>query len=295
MIITPRNVIEEREWYLAQLFSDDSQIDSEDLFFDWNIHNILVQPRTPDLPKQQYKELFRAATVTIWESRIFDIATEGAEETFAYQRTAPEFEYFSLWFFKDRGFVFDDEYFWRQFHLAKNTRYIVPFFLIMYLNKTFNMLLPFCVSGTSGSKLSLRWVHSGENTVISDHPVEGIGTVDPISADFIAASLFLKTKIADVRTEVKNPRITKHWSRRNISVPEIKVVHLRGFETIENSSNEGASGREFSHRWLVRPHWRNQRVGPQLMQQRQTFIGQHIKGPKDKPLISKETIFVAKR
>lgn len=49
-------------------------------------------------------------------------------------------------------------------------------------------------------------------------------------------------------------------------------------------------GRTYSHRWLVNPHWRWQPYGPGRAQRRLIFIAPYVKGPPDKPLVTKEVV-----
>jgi len=76
--------------------------------------------------------------------------------------------------------------------------------------------------------------------------------------------------------------------------PEIHVVQLRrtGSTTHQGSSDSGVV--EWSHRWLVRGHWRNQWY-PSQQDHRPRWIPEHIKGPDDKPLIVHDKIFSVER
>jgi hypothetical protein len=50
----------------------------------------------------------------------------------------------------------------------------------------------------------------------------------------------------------------------------------------DNSSHSGNV--DWSHRWIVRPHWRQQACGPGRLERRSIWIQAHVKGPEDKPL-----------
>lgn len=65
--------------------------------------------------------------------------------------------------------------------------------------------------------------------------------------------------------------------------PYITVIRLR---RPKGQSSESESSVEWSHQWIVGGHWRNQPY-PSLGQgvTRQIWIGEHIKGPEDKPLL----------
>ena len=55
------------------------------------------------------------------------------------------------------------------------------------------------------------------------------------------------------------------------------------------------SHRQYSHRWWVRPHWRQQAKGPNRSLREPKWIGPHIKGPDDAPLIEKPRVNVLRR
>ena len=84
---------------------------------------------------------------------------------------------------------------------------------------------------------------------------------------------------------------------------DLKIVRLRrGFNPMlelaideigDNVSREGMV--EWTHRWPVRGHWRNQPYGPGRTQVRRIWIPPYIKGPTDKPLIVKDTIWSLER
>ena len=72
---------------------------------------------------------------------------------------------------------------------------------------------------------------------------------------------------------------------------EIKVVTLR---KLKNKSADDAEHEsipvDWTHRWLVDGHWRNQWV-PSLNMHRQTYIAPYIKGPSDRPLVLKDKVY----
>lgn len=54
-------------------------------------------------------------------------------------------------------------------------------------------------------------------------------------------------------------------------------------------------GRLYSHRWLVRGHWRQQAVGTGHTQRRPTWVPSYIKGPAGAPLVDREHVHVWRR
>lgn len=79
-------------------------------------------------------------------------------------------------------------------------------------------------------------------------------------------------------------------ARAGWPISPIVTIDLRRPATSSGGSQEG--DRSYSHRWIVRGHWRQQPVGPGGTQRRPTYIAPHIKGPGDKPLVVKPTVGV---
>lgn len=81
----------------------------------------------------------------------------------------------------------------------------------------------------------------------------------------------------------------RRWERENARpLPEVTVIELR--RPISRPS-EGSSVMpvEWSHRWIVDGHWRNQ-YHPSTGTHVPTWIAPHVKGPDDKPLIVKQKV-----
>jgi hypothetical protein len=77
--------------------------------------------------------------------------------------------------------------------------------------------------------------------------------------------------------------------------PLVRVVQLR---RVEHTASHGPGGEpvEWSCRWVVRGHWRQQPYGPGQAQRRPTWIAPHVKGPDEKPLKAPQaTIFAVTR
>lgn len=64
----------------------------------------------------------------------------------------------------------------------------------------------------------------------------------------------------------------------------VQVIDLRRLAHKPDTTSGGDSEREYSHRWMVRGHWRQQRVGPGRASVRPVFVPPHIKGPDGAPL-----------
>lgn len=81
--------------------------------------------------------------------------------------------------------------------------------------------------------------------------------------------------------QIKLQRATRRRAQR-AGEPEKTVTVIRLRRAKHPTDHEGEPV-EWSHRWVVRGHWRNQWF-PSTKTHRQIFIHDHIKGPDDKPL-----------
>jgi hypothetical protein len=71
------------------------------------------------------------------------------------------------------------------------------------------------------------------------------------------------------------------------SIPQVRVIRLR--EQTSHAANPTGREVEWSHRWLVGAHWRNQWY-PSSGEHRPKLIEAYQKGPADKPLVIRETV-----
>lgn len=82
----------------------------------------------------------------------------------------------------------------------------------------------------------------------------------------------------------------RRWARLDANPSDVVVVRVRKREAAAHDSAESSSGIEWSHRWLVSGHWRQQPYGPGRISKRQTWIPSYVKGPEDKPLVVKDRV-----
>jgi len=92
-------------------------------------------------------------------------------------------------------------------------------------------------------------------------------------------------------TEVEQQRASRKQQqrdqRRGIGQSDVRLirVHRRHRDSGPASKQtDESTDREFTVRWMVRGHWRNQAHGPGYTLRRPTWINPHVKGPDDKPL-----------
>lgn len=93
-----------------------------------------------------------------------------------------------------------------------------------------------------------------------------------------------------VTKERRHPgRPARRDAKRYLMPPPIlKVIELRRAQGDSNGDGEERGTRHYTHRWIVRGHWRNQ---PYKDGYRQKYIGSYVKGPKDLDLIVKQRVW----
>lgn len=108
---------------------------------------------------------------------------------------------------------------------------------------------------------------------------------------------FTEQRIA-VHEESKADRATRRQFMRAMNtdtVPTLRVVRLRREELHTSNGNEIiVSDAQWTHRWEVQGHWRNQWY-PSLNTHRPKWIEGYVKGPTDKPFIPKRGLYQVDR
>jgi hypothetical protein len=89
-------------------------------------------------------------------------------------------------------------------------------------------------------------------------------------------------------TERPSRATGRRAAREQLDSP-VRVIRLRRSGN-HSEGGTGDSSVEWSHRWMVTGHWRNQWYAT-TGQHRPKWIPAHVKGPADKPLVVKETVF----
>ena len=73
----------------------------------------------------------------------------------------------------------------------------------------------------------------------------------------------------------------------------VRVVDVREHDEPERVTSDGARRyRPYDHRFIVSGHWREQPCGPNHGERRRQWIAPYVKGPRDKPLVLKDTVRV---
>jgi hypothetical protein len=113
--------------------------------------------------------------------------------------------------------------------------------------------------------------------------------MDSLGARVLKAFWTLSTQRMAVRSRAEHPPryVARRLARNEIPVQDIHVITLRRPSA---GSEAEPSAVDWSHRWLVGGHWRNQFL-PSVGSHRLQWISPYVKGPSDKPLIVKSRLY----
>jgi hypothetical protein len=108
----------------------------------------------------------------------------------------------------------------------------------------------------------------------------------------------MQQTILDVRTEDVERSLRRAARKRNMKRDTVTVIRLRKRKRTEPEGPEQEI--EWSHRWLVRGHWRSQWYGPRNggpdeRYQVPIWIHPQIRGPEDKPLLVRDHVYSLER
>lgn len=135
------------------------------------------------------------------------------------------------------------------------------------------------IVGATGSVYSLLhitpWVYEQEFPSATDITRQGFWT--PVQA-FLRLSM---QTIAEHHAPHPPRASMKRWKKVMHTDKYVTVIRLR---RPRSHSGEPTQTVDWSHRWIVNGHWRNQWF-PSLNEHRQIWIGAHVKGPESKPLL----------
>lgn len=122
---------------------------------------------------------------------------------------------------------------------------------------------------------------------------EAITYVMEFIARVKALFAFLQQELPVVFREAPPRQARRGYARQGLlaGIDDVQVVALRRKKPVGLPHTE-PSGEEvnWSHRWIVRPHWREQWY-PKLGIHQPVWIEAYEKGPEDKPLVVKTQVF----
>jgi hypothetical protein len=99
--------------------------------------------------------------------------------------------------------------------------------------------------------------------------------------------------------ETTDAPIPRPWrraqQREGRPVPRVRLIDVRRPKHSKTEPSAEHRDIEWTHRWIVSAHWRQQAYGPGRSLRRPRLIAPYMKGPDDKPLIVPESVKVWKR
>lgn len=121
-----------------------------------------------------------------------------------------------------------------------------------------------------------------------------VGAVHTIQNVLYVWMQFIKDEIVAVE-DAPLDRAERRRAERRGRLSRLRIVHLRRYAQTAPSTHGGESDVEWSRRWTVRGHWRNQPYGPGRTHIRAKYIRPFVKGPPDKPLVVKDHMYAVTR
>jgi len=112
---------------------------------------------------------------------------------------------------------------------------------------------------------------------------------------FVSLLAFLQQRVLVRHRDEPNRSARKLGERAGLDRNHCNVILLRKAKTPGDSSNEAGQLRDWSCRWWVAGHWRQQPCGEGRAERRPTWIAPYLKGPEDKPLRVKKRLFAVVR
>lgn len=153
--------------------------------------------------------------------------------------------------------------------------------------------------GFVGSEVAVAGQKVGtQMTDISEETAARILAEGDIPSEFtnplrymMALWMLLDQTITDVSEEHVRNGSRKQAIRKGIP-GRVSVVQLR---RIAGARSAGESLVEWSHRWIVRGHWKWQPCGEGRKSRVRIWINPYVKGPEDKPLVQTEKVYSLQR
>jgi hypothetical protein len=101
-----------------------------------------------------------------------------------------------------------------------------------------------------------------------------------------------QASITETVDQVPDRATRRRLERRGRPVPDVRIVNLAARHRAATAAPGGHRDVEWTRRWIVSGHWRQQACGPGRTQHRPVYIAPFIKGPEDKPLVVNEPVKV---
>ena len=106
-------------------------------------------------------------------------------------------------------------------------------------------------------------------------------------------ALMAEPSVAEVAQGASAARLERVPARVSEQARRVRVIDVREHNEPERVDGDGSRRyKPYDHRFIVSGHWREQACGPNHSERRRRWIAPYVKGPKDKPLVLKDTVRV---
>lgn len=116
----------------------------------------------------------------------------------------------------------------------------------------------------------------------------------PRTTALIVMRLAREESVGERTSETVGNSSKRKKRHREIALVTCASLRRHRYLTDEDRSAGEADAHEYSHRWIVRGHMRNQAIGPRLTggerKHIRIWIAPFVKGPDDKPLVLKDRV-----
>lgn len=121
------------------------------------------------------------------------------------------------------------------------------------------------------------------------HETFSFGTKpDPTARWLVTMWRLMQQPLTTISKEEPSRQQKRQIARKNLPDKHVSVITLRR----EANRGEGDTEVEWTHRWLVKGHWRKQWYGTgEDRYQRVIWIHPHVKGPENAPFLVRERVY----
>lgn len=128
---------------------------------------------------------------------------------------------------------------------------------------------------------------------LEDYPDRWAGPMALLGATWV---LMGQDKVSSsTPREVVTGRDAAIRARSGQGPARVQVIDLRPMRYVPTEEADPDTGRTYTHRWVVRGHWRQQAVGEGRAQRRPTWVSSYLKGPEGAPLLTGDRVYVWRR
>lgn len=133
-------------------------------------------------------------------------------------------------------------------------------------------------------------IYAGESYTGGEQvAIAKVSTINMLAATW---SLMGQETVASTQRQVFQPSSGQYKKGRRPGT--VTTVALRRMRVVSEEIDR-ETGRKYTHRFVVRGHWRQQAHGPNRSERRTIWVPSYIKGPEGAPLLHSEKVMVWRR